>query len=185
MAKIGNRSISEFRKFYNIPEWVDIECCASPPRNVRDIDDAHWIHVLLLSQGGLTFPPNDLFLHFFGYFNIVPAQCSPNVWKIVNGVHRINQLYGTRLGLAEVCFCYSFSRTSSGVLYLKARSPDRVLVVNLPDSHKDYWQEGFRVRNWQFPPQFEGSRSERFSVPFYGEEYIGRHCTIVSTFADL
>ena len=136
-------------------------------------------------RGGLTFPPNDLFLHFFGYFNIVPAQCLPNVWKIVNGVHRINQLYGTRLGLVEVCFCYSFSRTSSGVLYLKARSPDRVLVVNLPDSHKDYWQEGFLVRNWQFSPQFEGSRSERFTVPFYGEEYIGRHCTVVSISADL
>jgi len=89
MAKIGNRSVSDFRKFYNIPEWVDIEC-AHVPRNIREIEDAHWLHVLLLSQGGLTFPPDQLFRHFFNYFGIVPVQCSPNVWKIVNGVYRIN-----------------------------------------------------------------------------------------------
>ena len=68
MEKIGNRSISEFKKFYNILEWVDIECYASPPRNVRDIEDAHWIHVLLLSQGDLLFP---LMIYFCTFLAIL------------------------------------------------------------------------------------------------------------------
>ena len=64
MERICNRSIAEFREFYNIPNWVDIEC-DPVPHKVRDIEDGHWIHVLLLSRGGVTFPLNRLFLHFF------------------------------------------------------------------------------------------------------------------------
>ena len=65
MVKIGNRSVSEFRKFYNVPDWVEIEC-ALIPRNVREIEDAHWIHILLLSQGGslyISLIISALFLH--------------------------------------------------------------------------------------------------------------------------
>ena len=48
----------------------------------------------------------------------------------------MNKAHGTDIGLDELKFCYSLSRTATGVYSLGTRADAPSLVFGLPDSHK-------------------------------------------------
>jgi len=123
----------------------------SGPSDLFSLAEGHRFPSLFVAECGFSFPPNSLCLEFCQYFDIVPAKVAPNTWRVINGVHRLNQLHGTRLGIPEIMYCYRWV-TSDSTFYLKTRFFNRALVVNLPDTNKDYFDHGVVMKNWKNPP---------------------------------
>jgi len=141
--------LDKFRADFAIPSWVILE---EPPylSNLFSLAKGHWFPSLFVSECGFSFPPNPLCLEFCQYFDIIPARITPNTWRIVNGVHRLNQIHGTHLGIPGIMYYYKWV-TSDTTFYLKTRFSKRALVVNLPDANRDYFDQGVVMKNWKHP----------------------------------
>lgn len=126
---------------------------------------------------GLPFPQTHFCLEFCQYLDIVPARIAPNTWRVVNGVYRLNQLHGTHLGILEIMLCYKWV-TSDTTFYLKTRAVNKALVVNLPDSNRDYFEHGVVVKNWQHAPLTGNVEYQGPKFPPSGNG-IGRICFLV------
>ena len=106
------------------------------------------------------------------YFDVVPAKIAPNTWRIVNGVFRLNQTHGTRIGIPEIMYYYRWV-VLDNVFYLKTRFLNRALVVNLPDANRDYFEHGVVIKNWQHALLVGDAVYEGPRCPPYGNG-IGR-----------
>jgi len=138
-------SLEKFCAEFAIPSWVILE---EPPCpfDLFSLAEGHWFRSLFVTECGFSFPPNPLCLEFCQYFDIFPARVAPNTWRIVNGVHRLNEIHVTHLGISEIMFCYKWV-TSENTFYLKTRYSNRALVVNLLDANRDYFDHGVVIKN--------------------------------------
>ena len=138
-------SSEAYKALYNIPAWVQLR---SVRENESVLEPASGLgfYTLFFSEGGLSFPLDPLLVEFFHFFDIVPAQCTPNVFRILGGVIALRDLLSLPIGLNEIRYCYLIKRVSkSHHWYLSARRADRTLVFNLPTSDKDYTHHGVIV----------------------------------------
>jgi len=94
------------------------------------------IHTSFFKEAGLRLPLWPLLVDFLRCTKLVLTQLSPNVVRIIGGIEALNRIHGTDLGLDELKFCYSLSRSNQGVYSINARSDAPSLVFGLPDSHK-------------------------------------------------
>ena len=110
-------SLDKFRSDFSIPSWVILEELSEPSDYFR-LAEGHWFPSLFVAECGFSFPPKPLCLEFCQYFDVVPAIIAPNTWRIVNGVHRLNQMHGTRIGILKIMFCYRWA-VNDNIFYLK------------------------------------------------------------------
>jgi len=148
---VDENSLDVFREKNKSPSWVDLEIPRGPI-DVYSLSKGHWIPTLFIAKYGVNFPPNPPFLEFCQYFNMVPARVAPNTWRDVNWFHELNELYGPHIGVLKLMFCYKWVTVSKSTYYLKTRQANRALVINLPDSNKDYWEYALIVKNCQYAP---------------------------------
>ena len=135
---ITNHTLADFWTTHRIPEWVRVRL---PYRNEMILEPSSGVgfYTVFFAEGKLSLPLDPLFVDFFNFFEILPAQCAPNVFRILGGIIALRDLLSLPLGLPEIRYCYGIkSVPRSSNWYLSARHASRGLVFNLPSSDKGY-----------------------------------------------
>ncbi|KAF5933905.1 hypothetical protein HYC85_030076 [Camellia sinensis] len=158
-------ALAAFREEYGVPADVHLE--------LAEEETTPWgreecpFTVLSIVEGGLRFPLNPLITEFLRRTGLAPTQVSTNTYRIINGVHELNNRLGIRLGLAEVLRQYTLGHTGDGLAYyLKIRPGREKIVTGTPDKdlHDDdfFWVSGnyetAEVPGWMISKNF-GSTS--------------------------
>ena len=115
-------------------------------------------------ENGLCFPLHPFFKCVLQHFNVYPAQLSPNFWGVLVGlvVFRDKGLGVPRLALLLDLF--SVKESTEGFLYISKWSNARLIISDMPSSHK-YWKERYFFVsdcNWEYNP---ADREDTLGVP--------------------
>lgn len=94
-------ALATFREEYGIPNDVLLELGAVETTPWGRLDQCPFT-VLSITEGGLRFPVNPLLCVFLRRTGLAPTQVSTNTYRIINGIHELNNRLGTNLGLAEI-----------------------------------------------------------------------------------
>lgn len=68
LYSINESTVEEFRKTFFIPPWITIEC-AEIPKDCNNVEGSTGF-TLSVAEGGITSPPNQLFLKFCEFFDV-------------------------------------------------------------------------------------------------------------------
>ncbi|GMP98890.1 hypothetical protein CsSME_00046598 [Camellia sinensis var. sinensis] len=109
-------ALAIFRGEYGIPADIHLE--------LGEIETTPWgrldqcpFTMLSIIEEGLRFPVNPLMTEFLRRTELAPTQVSTNTYRIINGVHELNNRLGTNLGLAEILRQYTLGHTGDGFAY--------------------------------------------------------------------
>ncbi|KAF5933908.1 hypothetical protein HYC85_030079 [Camellia sinensis] len=134
-------ALAAFREEYGIPADVHLELAEKETTPWGRTEQCPFT-VLSIVEGGLRFPLNPLITEFLRRTGLAPTQVSTNTYRIINGVHELNNRLGTNLGLAEILRQYTMGHTGDGLAYyLKIRSDKEKIVTGTPD--KDLHDDNF------------------------------------------
>ena len=94
--------IAEFKVFYGFEDGKF--SFAQPGEDIFRSDAQHGLPVPIAAfmEGGVRVPFPDLLNDFLLYCGIVPTQLGLNSYRIVMGVHALNQILGTSVGVREI-----------------------------------------------------------------------------------
>ena len=125
-------ALATFREDYGVPADVHLQ--------LAEEETTPWgreecpFTVLSIVEGGLRFPLNPLITEFLRRTGLAPTQVSTNTYRIINGVHELNNRLGINLGLAEILRQYTMGHTGDGLTYyLKIRPGRENIVTGSPD----------------------------------------------------
>ena len=106
-------------------------------------------------ENGLRFPLAPFIKCVLQHFNVCLAQLSPNFWGVLVGllvVFRDKSLGVPSLALLLNLF--SVKESAEGFLYISKRSSSRLIISDMPSSHK-FWKERYFFvsgHNWGYTP---------------------------------
>ncbi|GMP80016.1 hypothetical protein CsSME_00035284 [Camellia sinensis var. sinensis] len=134
-------ALAAFREDYGIPADVHLELAEEETTPWGRLDQCPFT-VLSIVEGGLRFPLNPLITEFLRRTGLAPTQVSTNTYRIINGVHELNNRLGTHLGLAEILRQYTMGHTGDGLAYYLKITPGKEnIVTGTPD--KDLHDDDF------------------------------------------
>ena len=94
-------------------------------------------------ENGLRFPLQPFIKRVLQHFNVCPSQLSPNFWGILVGFLVVFRHRG--LGVPNIDLLldfFSIKEVAKGFLYISKRSNAKLIISDLPSSHK-YWKESY------------------------------------------
>ena len=133
--------VESFRVRYNIPRDVEISYCHEG--NITDQRLPHVVFFPLMSilEGGVRFLVDPLLLRTLSFYSLSLDLCSPNFYKVVNCVGRLNRLYGLSLTHHNINFLYAIWGSLKHRYYLQTRNTMVRLISSLPDSNRNSVRE--------------------------------------------
>ena len=106
-------------------------------------------------ENGLRFPLHPFFKCVIQHINVCPAQLSPNFWGVLVGLLVVFRDKGLGVpSLALLLDLFSVKESTKGFLYISKRSSSRLIIFDMPTSHK-FWKERYFFvsgRNWEYNP---------------------------------
>ena len=106
-----------------------------------------------LFENGLRFPLHSIVKNVLQHFNVCLSQLSPNFWGVLVSLLVVFRDKG--LGFPNIALLldfFSVKEAVEGFLYISKRSSARLIIIDLPSSHK-HWKEHYffiRGRNWEY-----------------------------------
>ena len=106
-------------------------------------------------ENGLRFPLHPFIKRVLQHFNVCPSQLSPNFWGVLVGLLVIFRDKG--LGVPSIALLldfFSVKEAAEGFLYISKRSNAKLIISDLPSSHK-FWNERYFFvsgRHWEYNP---------------------------------
>ena len=94
-------------------------------------------------DNGLCFPLHPFIKRVLQHFNVYPSQLSPNFWGVLVGLSVIFRERG--LGVPSIALLldfFSVKEAAESFLYISKRSNAKLIISDLPSSHK-YWKERY------------------------------------------
>ena len=88
-------------------------------------------------ENGLIFPLHPFIKRVLQHFNVCPSQLSPNFWGVLVGLLVIFRDRG--LGVPSIALLldfFSVKEAAEGFLYISKRSSAKLIILDLPSSHK-------------------------------------------------
>ena len=116
-------------------------------------------------ENGLRFPLHPFIKRVLHHFNVCPSQLSPNFWGILVGLLVVFRDKG--LGVPNIALLldfFSVKEATEGLLYVSKRSNAKLIISDIPSSHK-YWKERYFFvsgRYWEYNPS---DRKDTLGVP--------------------
>ena len=116
-------------------------------------------------ENGLRFPLHPFIKSILQHFNVCPTQLSPNFWGVLVGLLVI---FGDKgLGVPSIALLldfFSVKESAEGFLYIAKCSNAKLIISNLPSSHKHWKEMYFFVggRNWEYNP---ADREDTLGIP--------------------
>ena len=116
-------------------------------------------------ENGLYFPLHPFFKCVLHHFNVCPTQLSPNFWGVLVGLLVVFRDKGLGVpNLARLLDLFNVKESAEGFLYISKWSNARLIISDMPSSHK-YWKERYFFvsdRNWEYNP---ANREDTLDVP--------------------
>ena len=144
-------SIVHFRDLYKVPSNVEVR--PDTPDDGLTYRDG-WMPFWLVSvvEGGVRFPLHPLVRDCLWEWRLCPCQLLPNVYKIIMGVVRLNQILGIGLGVPDIEDTYDLCKSAEGdTYYLRLRVRRTGFVTALEDSNRYAGEDKVLVRGgWEF-----------------------------------
>ena len=116
-------------------------------------------------ENGLRFPLHPFIKRVLQHFNVYPFQLSPNFWGVLVGLLVV---FGDKgLGVPSIALLldfFSVKEAAEGFLYISKHSSSKLIISDLPSSHK-FWKERYFFvsgRHWEYNP-FD--REDTLGVP--------------------
>ena len=106
-------------------------------------------------ENGLRFPLHPFIKRVLQHFNVCPSMLSPNFWGILVGLLVVFRDRG--LGVPSIALLLDFFNVKEATevfLYISKRSNAKLIILDLPSSHK-YWKERYFFvsgRHWEYNP---------------------------------
>ena len=94
-------------------------------------------------ENDLRFPLHPFIKRVRQHFNVCPSQLSPNFWGVLVGLLVVFRDRG--LGVPSIALLldfFSVKEVAEGFLYISKRSSAKLIISDLPSSHK-YWKERY------------------------------------------
>ena len=116
-------------------------------------------------ENGLRFPLHPFIKRVLQHFNVCPSQLSPNFWGVLVGLLVVFRDKG--LGVPSISLLldfFSVKEVAEGFLFISKRSKAKLIILDLPSSHK-FWNEHYFFvsgRHWEYNP-FD--REDTLGVP--------------------
>ena len=88
-------------------------------------------------ENGLRFPLHPFVKRVLQHFNVCPSQLSPNFWGVLVGLLFVFKDKG--LGVPSIALLLNFfsvKEAAEGFLYISKRSSAKLIISDLPASHK-------------------------------------------------
>ena len=138
-----------------------------PPASIhvwrRDFLTSYVVHVPKMVfffkaafENGLRFPLcRPFFKCVLQHFNVCSAQLSPNFWGVLVGLLIVFRDKGLGVpNLALLLDLFSVKESAKGFLYISKWSNSRLIISDIPSSHK-FWKESYFFvsrHNWECNP---------------------------------
>ena len=112
-------------------------------------------------ENGLHFPLHPFIKCVLQHFNVCPTQLSPKFWGVLVGLLVVFR--DICLGvpnLALLLDLFSVKESAKGFLYISKRSSSKMIISDMPSSHK-FWKECYFFvsgRNWEYNPTDQEDR---------------------------
>ena len=88
-------------------------------------------------ENGLYFPLHPFLKNILQHFNVCPSQLSPNFWGVLVGLLVIFRDKGLRVpSIALLLDFFSVKEVIEGFLYISKRTNAKLIISDLPSSHK-------------------------------------------------
>ena len=88
-------------------------------------------------ENGRCFPLHSFFKCVLQHFNVCPAQLSPNFWGVLGGLFVVFRDKGLGVpNLALLLDLFNVKESAEGFLYISKRSSSRLIISDMPSSHK-------------------------------------------------
>ena len=106
-------------------------------------------------ENDLRFPLHPFIKRVLRYFNVCPSQLSQNFWGVLVGLFVVFRDKG--LGVPSISLLldfFSVKEVVEGFLYISKRSSAKLIISDLPSSHK-FWKEHYFFvsgRHWEYNP---------------------------------
>ena len=106
-------------------------------------------------ENGLRFPLHPFIKSVLQHFNVCTSQLSPNFWGVLVGLLVFFRDKG--LGVPSIALLldlFNVKEASEGFLYISKRVITRLIISDLPFSHK-HWKESYffvEGRHWEYNP---------------------------------
>ena len=97
-------------------------------------------------ENGLRFPLHPFIKNVLQHFNVFPSQLSPNFWGVLVGLLIVVRDKG--LGVPSIALLldfFSVKEAVKGFLYISKRTNAKLIISNLPSSHKHRKEHYFFV----------------------------------------
>ena len=106
-------------------------------------------------ENDLCFPLHPFIKKVLQHFNVCPSQLSPNFWGVLVGLLVVFRDKGLGVpSIALVLDFFSVKEAAEGFLYISKRSSAKLIISDLPSSHK-FWKERYFFvsgRHWEYNP---------------------------------
>ena len=93
--------------------------------------------LMAILEGGVRFPMDPFIISTLRFYGLCPNQLSPNFYRVVSCVSRLNQVFGLELNHYDINFMYSLYGNIKSNYYLKTRDMRIQLISCLPDSNRN------------------------------------------------
>uniref|UniRef100_A0A2N9G5W4 Uncharacterized protein n=1 Tax=Fagus sylvatica TaxID=28930 RepID=A0A2N9G5W4_FAGSY len=158
-------AMEKFRRHYGVPDDVHLAYRFWEDALTGEPGDLI-LPLVAIIEGGVYFPIDPLLADFLDFFRISPSQVSPNIFRIVMGVVKLNRRLGLNLTVHDIIATYSLRTTQHEAFSLRPRDVNNTLVNSLPDTNKEMTDDFLLVRgNWYFPghrcPTVDGRLEEK------------------------
>ena len=143
--------LATFRAAYNVLEDVDIDYCHEGDIDIQRRHGVNTVFFPLMAilKGGVRFPIDPLILGTLRFYGFCSDQLSPNFYRVVSCINRLNQLFGLQLNHNDINFMYALCGNIKSDYYLKTRDMKVWLISCLPNSNRNSAGEFVWVRsNW-------------------------------------
>jgi len=103
-------SLANFRDVFNIPGDVDVAYCHEGDITLHRRSGSNTVFFPLMAtlEGRVWFPVDLLLLSTLRFYDLCPNQLSPNFYRVVSCVSRLNQIYGLQLNHHDINFYVQF-----------------------------------------------------------------------------
>ena len=116
-------------------------------------------------ENDLCFPLHPFIKSVLQYFNVCPSQLSSNFWGVLVGLLVVFRDKGLRVpSIALLLDFFSVKETVEGFLYISKRTNAKLIIKNLPSSHKHWKERHFFIsgHNWEYNP---ADREDTLGIP--------------------
>ena len=115
----SRNSLINFRRDYQIPGDVEVAYCQESDIALHRGSNTAFFPLMSILEGGVRFPIDPLLLRALRYYGLCPDQLTPNFYRVMSCISKLNHTFGLQLDHHDVNHTYSLCKKKKTNYYLK------------------------------------------------------------------